>query len=97
MIFIFSWNQLNEQHSVEPTKQHGFTRVDLIREVFSAEKPEAWPIDVAPTGNGYYVEYRSDGTATTDIPINHSWQIINQVLHNFTKVPVFRNPQALSE
>jgi hypothetical protein len=41
MIFVFSWNELNEQHSVEPTKQHGFTCVDLIREVFSAEKPEA--------------------------------------------------------
>lgn len=102
LIFINSWNELNEGHSIEPTKEYGFTYLDMIRDLFAIHDSETWPPNLAPTLEGRYVEFRPDGTTSVDIPINKAWwalqadaNIVAAALRNSTS-PVFKSGEANS-
>jgi hypothetical protein len=34
MIILFTWNDFHEGHSIEPTKEYGFTYLDIVRKTF---------------------------------------------------------------
>jgi hypothetical protein len=84
MIFINSWNEFTEAHSIEPTKQYAFQYLDAVREVFASGTSQTWPPDIAPTRGNGYVQYLPDGSVSSNLPINQVWPTIKQVVTNMT-------------
>jgi hypothetical protein len=84
LLFINSWDEFTEAHSIEPTKEYGFQYLDAVREEFASGSSGSWPPDIAPTlGNGY-VQYLPDGSVSSNLPINQVWPTIKQVVANIT-------------
>lgn len=84
MVIVEAFNEFQEGTVIEPTRESGFTYLDIIRDVFVKEPPEGWTPDYAPTEDGRFVEY-SDDDIVTELLINDVLFVLEQAHSKITE------------